>query len=438
MRIPLVPALMLSMVGAGLAQPRPAPAISARPGRGGRAARWLLAAAPRGQSRGHDSAHHAAERRDRPRCQLRSCCAPRDRRLRRPPVQRHGRLQGDRSRVVYAPPSSQPHPREAARRADCADRRRAGTRRLSLPGAHHQSEGSGARRGTGAMGASEWQPRALQRRASLRGGGRALLKHRQANAARCRDQERRSRALGLRSWQAARCSRAPGDRARARAPRRSEREPRVYPTRGVVSRRARQGAPDRAVPRWSVRDVQRPRIPAGSSAGRRSGPRGRSRRARDLHVRRHGRRRAARRSPGVSHDARGAVSTTSSASGCTSPAVSARAAAPNRSATTTSCPVERPTPKPARRSVSSSGQCGCSASPARPAISTSPSSCSTTARSPASRRQAIASSIRTRSPPTARSLAAPTSTSPAAPPISRAHWRRCPDSCTRQKVRRST
>jgi hypothetical protein len=96
--------------------------------------------------------------------------------------------------------------------------------------------------------------------------------------------------------------------ARARPPRGSEREPRVYPARGVVSRPARQGAPDRAVPRRPVCDVQRPRIPAGSSAGRRTGPRGWSRRPRDLHVRRHGRRRAPRRSPGVSHRARGVVS----------------------------------------------------------------------------------------------------------------------------------
>ena len=145
----------------------------------------------------------------------------------------------------------------------------------------------GAGRRSRALDLRERQPRALQRRPSLRGGRRAFRGDRQAHAARRRDQERRSRVPDVRSERPSRGVGPRGNRARAREAVSRHRQRDVPQDGRLAGRRARQAAPGHAaVSRQGVRDVQRPRLQAGSGAGRRAGPRGRPRRARDVPVRR--------------------------------------------------------------------------------------------------------------------------------------------------------
>ena len=91
------------------------------------------------------------------------------------------------------------------------------------------------------------------------------------------------------------------------------------------------------------------------------------------------RRRGADRQRRVREGRRSPVAGRRRPSGCISPAASARAARPSRSARTTSCRIFAPTPRPARRSATISGTTGCSCCTATASTSTCSSACSTTA-----------------------------------------------------------
>ena len=111
-------------------------------------------------------------------------------------------------------------PRPAARRlprpADLVHRGGAGARRLPLHAAHHRPEEHAAAHRPDALLVPRAEPRAVQRRPHVRGGGRALPGHRQALVPRRRDQERRPRLPHLRSRAGAAQGRARprGDRDR--------------------------------------------------------------------------------------------------------------------------------------------------------------------------------------------------------------------------------
>ena len=151
----------------------------------------------------------------------------------------------------------------------------------------------------------------------LRGGGRALRGDRQAHAARRRDQERRSRVPDVRAERPPRGVRPRGNRARAREAVSRHRQRDVSQDRRVAGRRARQAASRHAaVSGQGVRDVQRPRLQAGSGAGRRAGSRGRPRCPRDVSLRRGHRCRGADRQRRLCKGRRSALAGRRLASGC--------------------------------------------------------------------------------------------------------------------------
>ena len=199
------------------------------PARVGDAARRLLADAARDQPHRHDSAHPAAERGDRPRREFRESGA-------RATGPYEGRRFNDTDVYKAIEAASYTLVSTPTRRSIVSS-----IELIALIAAAQEPDGylfpartidpeqSRARRRARALGAPQRQSRALQRRPPLRSGRRAFPGDRQALAARRRDQERQPRPR--------RCS---ARRAAARCPgiRRSSSRWSVSPTRPATARYA--------------------------------------------------------------------------------------------------------------------------------------------------------------------------------------------------------
>ena len=269
-------------------------------------------------------------------CGRRRCCAARSRPTAIRPAIRSTirRLQGDRRRGLHAERPSRSEARCLRRRPDREDRGGAGAGRLPLHDAHHQPAEAARVGRAGALGArARRQPRALQPRAPVRGGDRASSRHRQAIAARRRREGRRPAGADVRSRQAIDLARPSDHRDGPGEDGAGDRQAGVPRAGEVPARRARS----RAAAAGRARQPARARLQPGAAARRRADRAGRPRRARDVHVFRHGRRRRADRRSDLRPRHRHDLDQHRRRRSSTSPAASARPASARRSAATTSC-----------------------------------------------------------------------------------------------------